>query len=211
MIWAWVLAFLSLGVCLPLYLIYKSSLRLPLACCFKSLGTVCPLLIALVAALRLNPQFAFVAAALFLHAVADYTLEFSLPVGCAFFMAGHLLYLLFFVRIVPVSLLHFGCLFVLLALTALAFWRWREAIGKRMPVFAFYAGILCIMCACALGCLSLYTVQGLLIGLGGAIFFLSDFMILRRILFPSVRTLSWVIMITYYIAQLCFGFSCLYF
>ena len=48
-----------------------------------------------------------------------------------------------------------------------------------------------------------------MIALGGALFFLSDAMILGRTLFTATHAVDWVIMITYYSAQLLIGASCL--
>ena len=48
-----------------------------------------------------------------------------------------------------------------------------------------------------------------MIALGGALFFLSDAMILGRTLFTATHAVDWVIMITYYAAQLLIGASCL--
>ena len=42
-----------------------------------------------------------------------------------------------------------------------------------------------------------------------SLFFISDVMILVRLLFTAGRSVDWLIMITYYAAQLLFGLSCL--
>ena len=51
--------------------------------------------------------------------------------------------------------------------------------------------------------------QGIMIAIGGAFFFLSDTLILGRLLFSSDRSVDWAILILYYGAQLLFGASCL--
>ena len=49
-----------------------------------------------------------------------------------------------------------------------------------------------------------------LIACGGALFFVSDYILLHRTLYTAGKAVSWIIMITYYSAQLLFGISCLY-
>ena len=78
-----------------------------------------------------------------------------------------------------------------------------------MPLIAVYGTILCLASACAIACFTLNTLQGQLIAIGGALFFISDVMILARLLFTAGRSVDWLIMITYYAAQLLFGLSCL--
>ena len=88
-------------------------------------------------------------------------------------------------------------------------WRWRRLVGKQLPFFAIYAVVLSITAACAIAGLSAHTLQGQMIALGGALFFLSDAMILGRTLFTATHAVDWVIMITYYSAQLLIAASCL--
>ena len=66
------------------------------------------------------------------------------------------------------------------------------------------------MTSCAVGCLSSFVLQGVLIALGGALFFISDYILLHRTLYPAGKSVSWLIMITYYAAHLLIGISCLY-
>ena len=64
------------GVCLPFYMYYKKSRHLFLGCVYKSIGTCCAVIPALVAAIRLDPAGGwFCVAALALYAVADFVLE----------------------------------------------------------------------------------------------------------------------------------------
>ena len=65
------------------------------------------------------------------------------------------------------------------------------------------------MSACAIGGLTAHTLQGQLIAIGGTLFFLSDTMLCCRLLFSAGRAADWLIMISYYAAQLLFGISCL--
>jgi len=209
MLWMYAVCALSMFVCLPFFLHYKRALRLKLAAAFKSLGTLCAAALALIAALRLDPQFWICFAALCLHAAADWSLEFSMLLGAGFFIAGHICYIGFFTHLCPVSGIHLIAALFLLGITAFLFWRWRKQIGKNIPMFSVYAAVLCLACACAIACFTLNTLQGQLIAFGGALFFISDVMILARLLFSATHAVDWTIMITYYGAQLLFGLSCL--
>ena len=210
MVWKIGIPVLCLLVCLPLFMFYKRSLQYALGAMFKTAGTLCALIPALVAAIRLDPRCWICVAALLLHGAADYAIEFNLFVGAGFFMAGHICYTAFFTKVFPVSVLHLVSLVCLLGLSAFILMRWRKELGKKLPMGAVYCTVLSVMCACAVGCFSAASLQGILIACGGAFFFISDSMICRRIVAPASRTLDWAIMLTYYIAQLLFGFSCLY-
>ena len=185
MLWMYAVCALSIFVCLPFFLYYKKALHMKLAAAFKSLGTLCAASLALTAAIRLDPQYWICFAALLFHAIADWILEFNMYIGAGFFIAGHICYIGFLL------------------------WRWRKPIGKTMPLIAVYGTILCLASACAIACFTLNTLQGQLIAIGGALFFISDVMILARLLFTAGRSVDWLIMITYYAAQLLFGLSCL--
>ena len=209
MLWIYAVCALTLLVCLPFFMHYKKSLRNHLAAAFKTLGTLAAASLALTAAIRLDPRCWICFSAMLLHAAADYLLEFNLFWGEGFFLAGHICYIAFFLNLFPVSAVHLIAAVCLLAAVALLFFRWRKAIGKRMAPFALYASVLALMTACAIGCLSGHVLQGQLIALGGALFFISDAFVLGRLLFSADRSVDWAIMILYYIAQLLFGISCL--
>ena len=144
-----------------------------------------------------------------LHALADGFLEYHLYAGAGFFLAGHVCQIAFFTQLFPISSVHLFCALGLLAVMAVVYTRWRKAIGKQMPLFIVYGAVLSLMAACALAGLTGQTTQGQLIAAGGALFFLSDFMICGRLLFSATRPVEWAIMITYYAAQLLFGIACL--
>jgi YhhN-like protein. len=188
---------------------YKHRLRYYLAASYKALGTLCAACMALTAALRLDPACWICFAALILHAAADYTLEFNMYIGGGLFLAGHICYIAFFTHLFPVSGTHLIVLLCLLAITAFLFLRWRGQMGKQLPLFLVYAVILCVTAACAIAGFGAHSLQGQLIAVGGALFFLSDAFLLARILFSATQSVDWFIMITYYIAQLLFGLSCL--
>ena len=188
---------------------YKRSLRLNLAAAYKTLGTLCAAVLAMTAALRLDQRCWICFAGLLLHAVADCLLEFNFYLGAGLFIAGHIFYIGFFSFLFPVSSMHLIIVLILLGIVAFLVWRWRGLIGKRMPFFAVYGAFLAVSCGFAVACLSGHTLQGQLIAAGGALFFLSDAMLLGRLLFSATRPVDWAIMITYYTAQLLIGSSCL--
>ena len=200
---------LCLLVCLPLFMYYKRSLRLPLASLYKSTGTLCALIPALVAAIKLDPRCYICVAALALYAVADYALEFHAFLGAGFFIAGHVCYIAFFLQLFPISVIHLVCLLVLLGMLSFVLYRNRKEIGKQLAPFSVYGAVLCAMVSCAVGCMSSFALQGILIAVGGALFFISDYILLHRTLYPAGIAVSWIIMITYYSAQLLIGLSCL--
>jgi uncharacterized membrane protein YhhN len=209
MLWMYAVCGLTMLVCLPFFLHYKKALRYKLAASFKTLGTLCAADLAFTAAVRLDQRCWICFAALVLHAAADYVLEFNLYIGAGLFMVGHICYLSFFSVLFPVTGVHFFIVLCLLGIMAFVFWRWREQIGKRMVFFALYGVTLSVTCAFAIAGLTGHTLQGLLIAAGGALFFFSDSLLLGRLLFSASRTVDWIIMITYYAAQLLFGASCL--
>lgn len=209
MLWMYAVSALCLLVCLPFYMHYKSALRYKLAVAYKMLGTLCAASMALTAAVRLDQHCWICFIALLLHAIADCLLEFNLYLGAGFFLAGHVCYISFFSILFPVSGVHLVLALCLLGIVAVLFWRWREAIGKRMLLFAVYGTVLAVMSAFAIAGLTGHTLQGWMIAAGGALFFLSDALLLCRLLFSSSRPVDWIIMITYYAAQLLIGASCL--
>ena len=209
MLWSAGAAALCLLVCLPLFLHYKHALRYRLAACYKCLGTLCAAALVLIAAIKLDPRCWVFFAGIMFHVVADWVLEFNFFLGVGLFAAGHVFYIAYFTNLCPPAALHLICVVCLLAVIAFMFWRWRNQIGKRMPMFVVYAVFLSVMAGCAIACLSAHTLRGQLIAAGGVLFFISDAIICARTLFRADRTVDWAIMITYYCAQLLFGFSCL--
>ena len=201
---------LCLGVCLPLFLHYKTPQPV-LGALFKSLGTACAFVIALVAALKLEPLCWICVVALALHVVADYLLEFHFPLGMGAFMAGHLAYIAFFFQRFSWSTACWICVAGFLLMMAFILWQWRQRAGGQIKLFALYGAVLCTMVGMAVGGgLSCFTLSGALVAAGGALFYLSDAVLLRRLLFPTGPDFSLLIMITYYAAQLLFGCSCLF-
>jgi len=209
----WILlacAALCLGVCLPLFFRYKP--RKPyLAAAFKSLGTLCALVPALVAALRLDPQYWFFVLALLLHAAADYLLEFWFFFGVGAFLLGHLCYVVCLLKLFPLSAAHLVLLICFGAYLVWLFYRHRKAIGKQMLPFAVYALVLCLMASCGIaGGATSYSVKGVMIMLGAALFFFSDHTLFLSMLNTRRKHMDLLIMVTYYLAQLLLGGSCLF-
>jgi len=54
-----------------------------------------------------------------------------------------------------------------------------------------------------------YSLQGVLILAGAALFFFSDNLIFQGMLYPDRKRMDTLIMVTYYLAQLLLGFSCM--
>ena len=209
MLWMYAVCALTLLICLPCFMHYKRALRYRLAAAFKSLGTLGAASLALTAALRLDPRCWICFGALMLHAAADYFLEFNLYWGEGFFLAGHICYIAFFTNLFPVSSIHLIASVCLIGIMVFLFWRWRKVLGNRILPFVIYAFILSVTTACAVGGLSGHTLQGQLIALGGALFYISDIFVLARLLFSADRSVDWIVMILYYAAQLLIGISCL--
>lgn len=210
----WILpacAVLCLGVCLPLFLHYK-PLRPSLAASFKFLGTLCALIPALVASLRLDPLYWIFVAALALHAAADYLIEFSLEAGAGLFLLGHICYIIGFLKLYPLTPAHGILLLGFLSFLGYLFYRHRRLIGNHLLPFSVYGAALCIMAAGGIaGGASIYGWKGILTAIGAALFFFSDCLIFRRLLFPERARHDILIMVTYYLAQLLLSASCLLF
>ena len=204
-------AALCLLVCLPLFFHYKNSRR-TLAVCFKCMGTCCALIPALTAALRLDPVFGLCALALALHCVADAVLEFRFVHGMGFFLLGHLCYLIYFLKRFPMTspAPYILCFVGLAAAFGLLLWLNRKAVGKSGPAFIVYGTVLALMSACGMGSwASSYLLPGLLTALGAALFAFSDALLFWTLFHASSRQTDWIILITYYAAQLLLGSACL--
>ncbi len=202
-------ALICFGVCLPLFFHYK-PLKLPLAAAFKSLGTLCALVPALIAALRLDPQYWLFVVAIFLHAVADYLLEYWFEFGMGAFLLGHLCYIFAFLKLFPLSIAHLVLVVCFLAYLIWVFVRHKSLIGKHLLPFAVYGGVLGLMAACGIaGGATSYSLKGVFILAGSALFFFSDHLIFQGILYPDRKRMNTLIMVTYYLAQLLLGFSCM--
>lgn len=197
-------------VCLPLFMGYKKS-HPRLAAGYKAVGTLCAMVPALIGAIKLDPACWVCVAALVFCAVADWTLEFRFDYGMGLFLLGHICYVSFFLNRYPLSATHvIIALLLILAMGFLVYKERKKLKGKEI-FFAVYAAALSAMTACALsgGILSMST-AGWMTAIGGSLFFISDLILFRRILYPMPRAADWIIMITYYAGQLLIGASCLF-
>ncbi len=201
---------LCFGICLPLFLYYK--LRKPLlGAGFKALGTVCAMLPALSAALKLNPVCWLLTAALFLHAVADYLLEIWFPGGMGFFLLGHLCYIFGFLQLFPFTPAHAVLWVCYAACLVYLLWKKRSMIEKNMLPLVVYSLVLAGMSAFGIaGGIASYSLQGILVAAGAVLFPISDLLIFRSLIHPHLPRRNGCIMIIYYAAQLLFGLSCLF-
>ncbi len=210
MIWLIGICCICLGVCMPMYIHYKRAMHLVLASSYKVAGTLCAFSAALIASIRLDPRCWVCAAAILIYASADFVLEFNFMLGAGLFLAGHICILSFFLNLVPISMIHLVCMLVLSGFCLLVFWHLRKPIGRKMPLFLVYGLSLSAMCASALGCFTASSAAGILIACGGALFCISDLIILRKLYFPPNRINDWIVMLTYYSAVLLFGIACIY-
>ncbi len=197
-------------ICLPLYLHYK-PLRLSLSLCFKSLGTCCALVPALIAALKLDPVCWVCVAALSLHCGADLLLEYSFVMGAGLFLLGHICYISLFLTWLPLSAAMPVCLIVFLAGLARLLYKNRSVIGKNIVPCAVYGAVLSFMAALGIaGGSAAASTRGIMIALGSALFFFSDGLIFRSLLRPELTRPHLTIMASYYAAQLLLGSACLF-
>lgn len=202
-------AILCLVVCMPLYLYYKSSNR-TLALCFKVLGSLCAVVPALIAAVRLNPENWLCVVALLLCAIADLLLDFSVILGGTFFASAHITLIWMLYTRYPVSLLHIVCILLLLLMVGYLLFRWHKAVGKQLPMMIAYGALLAIMSGTAIAAgINAYTVSGWLIAAGGGFFMISDCLIGMRAATRFPRWMDYAVIVFYDIALLCFGCSCL--
>ncbi len=203
-------AALCLCICLPMFLHYK-KIRLELAACFKSIGTACAMIMALIASIKLDPRCWVCFAGLAVHSVADALLEYHFLIGMGTFICGHILYIAFFTGLFSFSAPVLICFLILAVLLVLLLYRFRKNAGKSLLPCAVYASVLCAMAACGIGGgISSHTVQGAMIALGAFLFVISDSLIFRSLLFPAEGRMNKLIMITYYCSQLLIGASCLF-
>ncbi len=202
-------AVLCLLVCMPLYLHYK-PIQLSLSLCFKALGTVCALIPALVGALKLSPICWICVAALSFHTIADILLELHFMWGMGCFLLGHLCYIGWFLTRFPFTAAHLICALILLGILVYVLWKYHARIGKNGLPFTLYGITLCAMCACGLagGCAA-FSLSGILTALGAAMFCFSDSLIFYDLTHPDGRRMNRLILLTYYLAQLLLGSSCL--
>ena len=205
---------LCLCVCLPLFM-YNKKKDKKLAVCFKVLGTLCAFSLALVAAIRLDRTAWLCAAAMFLFAIADALLEYNWVLGGTCFGMGHICLIFWRFSEYNITVTHVICIVLMILALIFSVYRFRALLDKKtlLPLL-IYAAILSLMSgSCIAGGLSpeAFRTAGWLTAAGGALFFISDSLILIRTVLNTKAPgwISWAVMITYYCALLCIGISCL--
>lgn len=206
---------LCLGVCLPMY---RSNFKehKVFATVFKSLGTLCAMTLALIAAIRLEPRAYICAGAILICSISDFILNFNFTLGMIAFIVGHLGLIAWFLIMNPaaasvISTLHIICFIGFCLISFFIIFNWRKMIGKKnLPSFSIYAVMLSAMSACAVaGGSGMHSVAGILCAVGGGMFYISDVMVLRTTFAKCNEAFHTILMIIYYSAQLLFGASCL--
>lgn len=186
---------------------------LRLAVCFKVLGTLCAFSMALVGAVRLEHTYWFCAAALLLFAAADGLLEYNFVFGGTFFALGHGCLIFWMLSEYSITVTHLVVLILLLGILGYIYFRFKSSLDRKLiPPLISYGGILSVMAACAIaGGLSpeAFNTASWLMSVGGALFFISDCILIIRTASKTSGLINWIIMITYYAALLCFGAFCL--
>lgn len=199
-----------LGLCLPLFQHYRPINR-PLGAAFKSIGSLCAVILAAIAALKLDESAWVCFAALLTCAAADWLLDMFFPVGLGFFGAAHLILITWYLHLCAFTLAHILCILFAMGIVAFLLYRWKKEIGKHIMPFALYGCVLSIMTGCGIaGGLMSYTPAGWLTAAGAVLFFISDGMVTRNLLFHESRSFSIAFMIIYYTALHLIGGACLF-
>ena len=206
---------LCLGVCLPMYRCNFKKHRI-FATVFKSLGTLCAMAIALVAAVKLDSRAYACAGAILLCAISDFVINCNLLAGIVSFSLSHFGIIAWLLIMNPlaspvISVMHIICFVGFCLISVLIIISQRKLIDKKLiPAICIYSVLLSAMAACAVaGGVRLHSLAGILCAVGGGLFYISDVMVMRTIFSPHNETLEVVLMILYYCAQLLFGSSCL--
>lgn len=197
-------AILSLGLCLPMFMHCKAKKLAAQSQCWKAMGTLCALALALGGALPSGGSRWLGAAALLLCTIADVMLERKFYVGMGFFMGGHLCYIAWFLQrqhLGSFQLIVFGALLAAAVCLILGL---RPLLKGKLAPYSAYAGILITMCACGIGCVTDGT-AGIFTAVGAVLFVISDMMVCWETLRPTSTAFDWMAMALYYTAQLCLG------
>lgn len=199
---------LCLGVCLPMFFRERGKRR-GLSLMWKALGTCCALGLALTGAIPAGGASWLCAGALLLCAAADVLLDLNFLIGMGVFLAGHLCYIAWYLRLVPADALHLALVGLLSVAAAATLSHFAPLMrGKRIP-FGVYAAVLCVMGGFGLAAgLTLATSAGWLIAGGALLFVVSDGMVCKEVLSPVSRAFDWTAMTVYYAGQLMLGLGC---
>ena len=203
-------AAVCLGVCMPLYLRYK-PLRPGLAASFRTLGTVCALVPALVGALRLDAVCWLFVAALGLQAVSDFLMEEKTSPGMGISLLGLVCYTVAFLKIYPLGAAHLVLTVCFLAGLFAFLYRQKTRLGKSAMPLGAYGTVLCVMAAAGIaGGAASATLKGMMIALGTALYFFSDYLRFHAQLHTKQKKPEILILVTCFAAQLLLGGSCLF-
>lgn len=206
---------LCLGVCLPMYR-RNFKEHTVFATIFKSLGTLCAMTLALVAAIKLEPRAYVCAGAILICSVSDFILNFNFTLGMLTFIIGHFglaaWFLIMNLTAAPViSAMHIICFIGFCLISFFIIYKWRKMTDKKnLPSYAIYAAMLSAMTACAVaGGSGLHSTAGIICAIGGGMFYISNVMAFRTTFGQRCEAYETALMVIYYCAQLLFGASCL--
>ncbi len=197
-------AILSLGLCLPMFMRCKAKKLSVQSQCWKAMGTLCALALALGGAIPLGGNRWLGAGALLLCTIADVMLERKFYVGMGFFMGGHLCYIAWFLHRQQLGSLQAVVFGVLLAAAVCLILRLRPLLKEKLVPYAAYAMVLITMCACGVGCAT-GGAAGIFTAVGVVLFVISDMMVCWETLRSTSTAFDWTAMVLYYTAQLCLG------
>lgn len=197
-------AILSLGLCLPMFMRCKARKLSVQSQCWKAMGTLCALVLALGGAIPLGGSRWLGAGALLLCAIADVMLERKFYVGMGFFMGGHLCYIAWFLQRQPLGRLQIIVFAVLLAAAVSLILKLRSLLKEKLVPYSAYAAVLITMCACGVSCAA-GGMAGILTAIGAVLFVISDMMVCWGTLKSTSVPFDWTTMVLYYTAQLCLG------
>ncbi len=197
-------AILSLGLCLPMFMRCKARKLSVQSQCWKAMGTLCALVLALGGAIPFGGSRWLGASALLLCAIADVMLERKFYVGMVFFMGGHLCYIAWFLQRQPLVRLQIIVFGVLLVAAIYLILKLHPLLKEKLVPYSAYAAVLITMCACGVGCAAGGT-AGILTAIGAVLFVVSDMMVCWGTLKSTSVPFDWTTMAIYYTAQLCLG------
>ncbi len=197
-------AILSLGLCLPMFMRCKARKLSVQSQCWKAMGTLCALVLALGGAIPFGGSRWLGAGALLLCAIADVMLERKFYVGMGFFMGGHLCYIAWFLQRQQLGRLQVIVFAVLLVAAVCLILKLCSLLKEKLVPYSAYAAVLITMCACGVGCTAGGT-AGILTAIGAVLFVVSDMMVCWGTLKSTSVPFDWTTMVLYYIAQLCLG------
>ncbi len=161
----------------------------------KCAATSMAVLVALLGCLR-HPDTAhwIILAGLAVCTLADGVLCVRFIPGGVLFGIGHILYMIAFCRMNPPRVLSALVFLVLMGIVAFMLYRFRQSVGKQLPLFAAYATALCLMTA-------LSAAQRPLFFAGALLFAISDLTLGYLLTGKGSRKLDNFSLACYYLGQ----------